>query len=649
MRLCHFFVNAFRARSIVVGALAACLAAAPPAGAADEARSLFRAALAQPGTDDDRDPPALQQYLLYPYVQAARLDRRLSSTPGAETDQRIEAFLSAQEDQPVASRLRTRWLLNLAERKAWTSYLRALPTPPEDDLLRCHWLDAQLSLGRQMALERYALNTWLRGRDMPAACNAAFGWLERQGYLTPERYRQRIDAALEAREPAMVRYLARKLPDDIARPLVNAALLQESPTAMLDRLMNTPDAPVDWRWIEQAFDRMARYDSSRGLSRIERLTQTRKPTAQQQAMLWRSLALGLAYDRDPRALAWFARMPAEAHDEASHEWHARTALYAGDWQAVLEVIARMPASLASQARWRYWRARALEQTGDERAKALYAALTEERDPYGFYAAYRIGVVPDLAPQALPHDTAQQQGLQQLPGFQRALELHALDMPDEALAELYASLTDADTQARLQAGLLLHRLGWYPPSIALMAESREWDDLLARFPLPYQDRVEAAAKAVALPSEWIYGIMRAESLYDPRARSGANAYGLLQLLPTTAREVARRHRLPPPSTGTLFEPDTNIALGSHYLAELDERFGGRFVLAIAAYNAGPFRIPDWLPPKEMDADVWIENIPYNETRAYVARVLYNIVIFGWRLNGEPAGIDRLMQPIPAKLG
>ena len=620
------------------------------AGPSDALRARFQAAIANPGSAAQDDPAELKDYLLYPYLQAARLRRDLRQMPGAVTDARIARFLSRHGEEPVAAELRVAWLLNLAAREQWQTYLATTPQAPDDDLLRCHWLNAKFTLGDTAELQSIALDTWLRGRSLPKACDPVFGWLAQQGALSNDRVLQRIDAALDARQPALVRYLARGLPDAQARPLVNAALLQETPTTMLDRLIESPDAPVAWRWIEQAFDRIARRDSATAMSRYDRLIKARDVNAEQRAMLRRSLALGLAYDRDERALAWFADLPADARDEQTLEWNARAALYQADWSEVLAVIGRMPATLADTARWRYWRARALERLGQtEQSEALFRALTLERDPYGFFAADRLGVTPDLGPQALPRDASAQAQIMNLAGIQRALELRTVDMDAAAVRELYAAIEDLNPSGRLQTGLLLNRIGWYAPSIALMAESQQWDDLLARFPLPFRERVDAAAKDSGLPPDWVYSVMRAESLYDPRAVSGANAYGLLQLLPTTAREVAQRHGLPMPTRDTLKQADVNIPIGSHYLAELDERFDGHFLLVIAAYNAGPYRIPGWLPPQEMDADVWIENVPFNETRGYITRVLYNIVIFGWRLNGEPTTLDPLMQPVPARLG
>jgi soluble lytic murein transglycosylase len=188
-------------------------------------------------------------------------------------------------------------------------------------------------------------------------------------------------------------------------------------------------------------------------------------------------------------------------------------------------------------------------------------------------------------------------------------------------------------------------GWHVPGVLMLSELQLWDDLWLRYPRPFDKEVEAAARDTGLSPDWIYAVMRTESLYDPRATSKAGAFGLLQMLLPTAKAVAQRAGLPPPATrNDLFRPEVNIALGARYLKELQASFRDRFILTLAAYNAGPNRIPGWLPAQATDAEIWIENIPYNETRAYVQRTLANVVIQGWRSRGEPTAVLPLLAPL-----
>ena len=179
---------------------------------------------------------------------------------------------------------------------------------------------------------------------------------------------------------------------------------------------------------------------------------------------------------------------------------------------------------------------------------------------------------------------------------------------------------------------------------LQAQLGLWNDLWLRFPLPYLGEIEAAARDTHLPGNWLYAVLRTESLYDPQARSGAGARGLLQLMPATARAVAQRAGMKAPSNDDLFKPEINIALGARYLREMNDKFEGALILTLAAYNAGPHRVPQWLPNDPIDGDIWVENIPYNETRAYVQRALSSLVMIGWRRTGEPVPVLPLLEPV-----
>ena len=232
----------------------------------------------------------------------------------------------------------------------------------------------------------------------------------------------------------------------------------------------------------------------------------------------------------------------------------------------------------------------------------------------------------------------------LPAMRRARELFHCDRREQATAELRYALRDRAAGTRAQAARLAAAWGWHLPTVLLLSELQLWDDLWLRFPRPYDAEVEQAAKDTGLPADWLYAVLRTESLYDDRAVSPAGALGLLQLMLPTARHVAQRAGLPAPAREDLFRPEVNIALGARYLRDLHRGFHEHFILTLAAYNAGPNRVPAWLPRETTDAEIWIENIPFNETRAYVQRTLANVVIQGWRSRGEPTAVLPLLAPL-----
>jgi soluble lytic murein transglycosylase len=281
--------------------------------------------------------------------------------------------------------------------------------------------------------------------------------------------------------------------------------------------------------------------------------------------------------------------------------------------------------------------------GADAAAPLYAALADSRDYYGYLAADRLHRGYDLRDQPSVDDTALQAALAQRPGLLRAHELFACDLYDDAVAEWATALAGSAPAVKIQAARLAASWGWYAQSIATLASAGEWDDVRLRYPRPYTPQVAAAGELVRLPPDWILAVMRQESLFRSDAVSRANARGLMQLLPSTARQIAQRWQ-PSLEGTTLFDPATAVTLGAAHLRELLDRFQGQLALALAAYNAGSQSLSRWLPAAPMSADIWIENIPYDETRGYVQHILEHIVAYAFTRHATPPQLATLLPPV-----
>jgi soluble lytic murein transglycosylase len=221
---------------------------------------------------------------------------------------------------------------------------------------------------------------------------------------------------------------------------------------------------------------------------------------------------------------------------------------------------------------------------------------------------------------------------------RAHALFDCDMADDAAAEWAGVLAAAKPPLKVQAAHLASRWGWYAQTIATLAQAGEWDDVPLRYPRPYASVVATAGKETEVPGDWILAIMRQESLFRKDAISRADARGLMQMQPATATAVAHRWHLPPPSRDDLFDPAVAIKLGAVYVRELLDRYKGQLDQTLAAYNAGPQSVARWMPSNAIDADVWIENIPYPETRGYVQHILEHIVAFAAMRNAVPTRLS-----------
>jgi soluble lytic murein transglycosylase len=590
------------------------------------------------------DSPALEAYAIHDYLVAARLRRDLAKKPDEALDTAIDVFLQAHAGQPVSRSLRRDWLASLAQRRRWDWFLpRSVDVA--DPVLVCDRLEGRLVTGDTAGLGAAILARWSLPQKQPAECNDVFAWLHQQNLVTPTLAENRVRAALAADNPRLAREFAADVPVARTAALLQWSDLLEAPKTALTVLATHPAMPVEPDALAAGFEKLAHTDSAGALNLLPMLLGRQGLTSAMQSRLKRAAALGAAYDRDPRAIAAFDGLSPDAVDSQVEEWRVRAALWIGDYDKALRQIEHMPASLATQPRWRYWRARAVAAVaGADAAAPLFNEIADLRDYYGYLAADRLHRGYNLNSRPSPDDTKTQTTVAAEAGLIRAHELFDCDMADDAAVEWTAVLGGAEPAVKVQAAHLAARWGWHAESIAMLAQAGEWDDVPLRYPRPYPDAVAAASELAGVPADWILGVMRQESLYRKDAVSRADARGLMQMLPATAAAVARRWHLPSPRKDDLFDPSVAVPLGAAHLRELLNRYAGQLDVSLAAYNAGAAAVARWLPRKSMDADVWIENIPYTETRGYVQHIFEHIAAFAYVSGAEPPRLDALMPAV-----
>jgi soluble lytic murein transglycosylase len=620
--------------------------AASAAANADSIRQAFVEAMqrVRDRLPETPDSPELRAYAIHDYLVAARFRRDLADKAGDALDGAIDAFLQAHSGQPVTRALKHEWLASVARRQLWD---RFLPRSADvtDPTLICDRFAGRLASGDTEGLGTAVLGRWSLPQKQPPECDPVFAWLKRQNLVTPALAEARARAALAADNPHLARESALDVPVAQATPLLQWSDLLESPKSALAVLAAHPGFPVEPDALAAGFEKLAHSDSPDALDLLPLLLSHSGLTAALQVRMQRAAALGAAYDHDPRALAAFDGLPADSLDSPAEEWRVRAELWAGHYDKVLALIERMPAGLAAQPRWRYWHARAVAATqGSGAAATLFEEIAGLRDYYGYLAADRLHRPYSLNVHPSPEDAKTQAKIAADVGVIRAHELFACDMTDEANAEWSAALGDAEPAVKVQAAHLAARWGWYAQSITALAQAGEWDDVPLRYPRPYPTAVADAGMLANIPADWIWAVMRQESLFRKDAVSRADARGLMQMLPATAAAVARRWHLPHPGKDALFDPSVAIPLGAAHLRELLDHHAGQLTLSLAAYNAGSTAAARWLPSHSMDADVWVENIPYSETRAYVQHIMEHIVAFALVSAATLPHLDALMPPV-----
>ena len=615
--------------------------ASAPAAAAEFMAAMQRVRMNLP---ESPDSPALKAYAIYDYLVAARLRRDLAFTPSEELDAAIDTFLRAHEGQPVGRSLKHQWLASLAQRRRWDWFLpRAADVI--DPALVCDRLAGRLATGDTDHLAADALARWSLPQREPLECAPVEAWLRLKGLLTPALLEARARAALAADNPTLAREFVAEVPAERAAPLNVWLQLLESPKSALTTLAMTRETAVEADALLAGFTRLANTDAPSAASLLPLLLARPDATPALRGRLQRAFALGEAYARQPGAVAAFDALPTELLDTQVQEWRVRAAVWAGDYGRVLEWTQRMPAALASQPRWRYWRARATAATaGAEAAAPLFAQIAGLRDYYGYLAADRLQQPYALNIHPVPDDPSLQNTLAADPELIRAHALFDCDLTDDAAADWNAALLSMGPAVKIQAARLASRWGWYAEAIAMLAQADSWDDVPLRYPRPFPAIIAQASTLTEVPPDWILAIIRQESLYRKDAVSRADARGLMQMQPGTASAVAKRWRLPVPGRDSLFDPAVAIPLGAAYVHDLLDRYGHQLDLCLAAYNAGPVSVARWLPAQTEEADAWIENIPYSETHAYVEHILEHIVAFAAMRDADPPRLSTLLPPV-----
>ena len=583
------------------------------------------------------DGYVLRGYLEYEYLKD-HVDRASTTT--------IKAFLEENSYTPLPDLLRQRWLHALAERGDWPTFMREYDASTADPELTCTYLGRRLKAGdRSAALMQRIDRLWHTGRRLPAACNPVFAAWKRAGRMTVDKVWDRINLAMEARELSFARDLAVYLPPAERIWVKRWRAMHRHPARELAGLDYPVDTPVARMIVRHGIVRLAYRDPEAAMRRWQALKRKHEFFGEDENYVLRYIGILAAQNRSPSALKWLSAVSADADDLSLKRWRVYAALWAGEWDTARRFIAALPDADRTSSRWRYWSARILDIKGDHAAaRKIYAALARERDYYGFLAADHIGA--EYAMQHVSVDATAEEAitLAARPAVQAAHELFQLGEIVDARRQWQWALRDMSDRELQVAAVIARRWGWYDRAIQTVAMSGQLDDLELRFPVIYRDVIEANAERYDIDPGWIYGVVRQESAFMVDARSDAGAIGLMQLLPSTGRAAVRRLQLHTRVEDALLSVEHNVRIGVNYLKRVLDRYDGHQVLATAAYNAGPQRVNSWMPDGAIDADVWVETIPYKETRGYVKNVLAFAAVYEYRLGEKPTRLKTRMPKI-----
>ena len=571
----------------------------------------------------------LENYPLYPYLLHDYLSRYIWKV----RNEQLVSFLGKFQDVPVATDLRRTWLNYLAKRNHWDTFVDNYTTQ-NDELLQCYYLHARMKTNRSAYLLEDIRSMWLYGKSRPPQCDAAFGLLYQSELMTDELVWQRIRLAMEEGQVKLAAYLRSKLKGNDGDWVNRWIAMYHNPWKETAN-PGYQDIPMAREILSYGIRRLAPRDINRAIDRWE-ILRAKYDFDDDQIMKVRDrLAVIAAAREHEKAVELLDEFKTTEVNEKIFNWRISTALKDRNWDLLLRWTQGEPGDATLSQRWYYWRARALEETGDRvAAEAVYRKVAEERDYYGFAASDRLGKPYQMAHRSLPEDDASMTALLATPALIRARELLQLNMNYHARREWHAAMKDMTNYQLQLAAAIAYDWGWYDRSILTMGKAQAYDDLKLRFPVPFEGEIKKHAAKLKLDLAWVYALIRAESAFMEDALSPAGARGLMQVMPATGKETARAMGWKTFKISYLYQSEKNINLGTSYLSKMYDRFNNNIILATAAYNAGPNRVAAWLPKKGcIEPEIWIERIPYTETRKYVSRILYYASIYDWRMQQE----------------
>lgn len=568
---------------------------------------------------------------LEPYLTYYQLQLRLPT----RNQEGVREFLARPDDTPVIDQLRSEWLKWQARQQRWEAFTAEYPRLLEsDDEMKCYALQARLPNNADLVLHE-SRTLWFTGTSQPESCGTLFDMAIASGTISEQDVWQRIRMALEVNNIALVKKLSAHLPRE--RKLQSGLL--ESAAAHPDRYL----ANVKLAKSSEAERMVALFALQRLAKQLPQLAYMRWEKVEahfnsdERHYFYGWLGYEAARKLDERALTWFKAAQDTPLNDAQLAWRTRAALRAGNWHEVWASIAAMSPKQQREGAWRYWKARAWKVLGrDSDAEALFVELSREYNFYGQLAAEELGSASAsgmLSVSYQPTVTEIQAMLAQ-PAMQRTLDLYRMGLRQEAAKEWSLAVRKLDDKHLLIASEIASRHAMYDRSINAADRTLLLHDFNLRYPAPYRDSLQGHLQENNLEEAWVYGLMRQESRFVTQAKSTAGAAGLMQVMPATARWIAQRLGMKDYRKELISQLDTNIKLGTYYMKNVLSTFGNNPVLASAAYNAGPGRARQWLADKPLEGAIYVESIPFDETRDYVKKVMSNTVYYA-KLFGHAA--------------
>lgn len=571
----------------------------------------------------------LDDYPLIPYLIAKKLRHRMS----LNDEDAIREFLRQYGSTPLARSLRRDWLEYLVKRNSRSLFLEFYQGVSNAEM-QCIFLRFQFESGAPKEdIYSELAQLWNVGQSQSKACDPMFRVWIKDGKLSEDLVLQRIEKAADGGQHTLIPYLRTLLPADKQYLADRWQEVRKDPANVRHLTRYQGKLPgIEADIISYALSRLIWRDRDLALRTYERAKQRVVFSDVQRARIIHRFAVALALDGHADAERWLIEASQVEPESETMRWHLSYLLKKQDWQSIVLLIEKSPPQLTNELQFQYWLARAYEMLGrDLEARPLYQQLAEERHYYGFLASARLGVPHSLKNIPIEASVEAVANIVNLPATQRAYELRKLERFYHARLEWNYAQRQLQDDEKALAAIVSSAWGWHDQSIFTLSREGQFDDVDRRFPIAFGDILTREAQRNDIPPEWAFAIARRESSFMTDAVSPADARGLMQILPSTARYLENRRV----SAKDLLDADVNARIGNKYLRYLMNKLDNNSLLATASYNAGWRKVNQWLPESgSVPADIWVETIPYRETRNYVKAVLAYQQIYQDKLGQKP---------------
>jgi soluble lytic murein transglycosylase len=555
----------------------------------------------------------LNNYPLKPYLTM----RQLRDSIELSSRHEIMSFLDKHKNSPLDWPLRKAWLKYLVKKQQGGLFLEAYNQTWNTEL-HCENLKFLLATAKNKTEVFQQVNSlWLVGKSLPKACDSLLSAWQKAGYRTPNIVWQRLALAADGGEHSLIPYLTGLLPKEQQYLGKLWHKVRRNPAVVLSSKSFSQKSEKEKQIYSYGIKRLIWRTPNEAIVSFEQQKTVLALSSKQQQKIIEKFALALASKKHPKARTWLHKVDSDNVEPSIMQWQLTDVIKEQNWSLVLTELDSMPNSYKTELQWQYWYARALIATQSEKGRELMASVASRRHYYGFLAATHLNTPVTLQNKPLKITILEKNNLLTYPSAKRAFEFYALGRYTKARREWRYWLSQLDDRQKLVAAKVANENGWVDRAIFTLARVGYLDDVNLRFPKAFDKKITEYASKRKINPAWAFAIARRESSFMPDARSSAGAKGLMQIMPATAKEL-KGSRV---DTWYLYNAENNIELGTKYLRELLDKNKGNQVLATASYNAGPHRIKKWLKyGKNMPADVWIETIPFKETRNYVKSVL-----------------------------